>query len=172
MSNSRSKSSFWDNALYLGLFILALVVLYELLKLWQAGAVKANGIISSIGTAFNNAIADVEAGVSSLVTAPATFFAGITSGLTSLVALLSSWVAGFSLANLFSGIVAFLSGLTGGAVATAAGSSIATPTTNAPIDTGLGASVSGTSPNPIGVTSPPTSPDPMTFTYDTGTSSQ
>lgn len=126
MATARRKDDWWDIALYLGIFILAITLLYQFMKLISSGS----GVAGSLGQAVSNSVQAFENGLTALVTAPFNFITYVldliptvfSTIFTSVFALLTG---GFDFSTL---------GTIGGIF----------QTTAPPITTGLGQSTVGT----------------------------
>lgn len=138
MSKGKSKTDWWDTLLYVGLFFLIGLFLYQLLKLWQSGTATAGTALQSLAQAAANTIAAVENFLSSLVTSPAAAIAAIFDGVPQFLALLFSF---FTTAGIAAGIGSWFGSLFGDLFGSAA-----------PISTSQGAAYTGspsTSTTPI-----------------------
>jgi hypothetical protein len=160
MKIRKKTTDWWETFLYAGIFLLLLVFIYELLKLWNAGQVALNGWLASIGQALSNAIGTIETALNTLVTAPAAFFSNLFSAFPNFLNL----VTGFFSA-IFSGLVtgSLLSSIFG-PIGTAVG--VAASAT-APLTTGLGSAASGSSPSGV-IQAPTPIAQPSASTYTLG----
>jgi ABC-type arginine transport system permease subunit len=132
----KKSSSWWDTFLWVGVFILVLMFLYQLLKLWQAGTATVANLGTSIGQALTNTVAAVESGLSGLLTSPAAVFSSLFSSIPDLLTLFFSFIGSVSFAGILSGLASFITNLFGGLTAS-------------PIVAGAGASATSTgSPDP------------------------
>lgn len=113
----KKSSSWWDHFLYLGIFLLALVFLYQLLKLWQQGTATLSNIGGTIAAAAGNTVAAVEAGLATLVTNPLALLSGLTGLIPDFLGLLTGFLGIFSLTGLLTGIASFIASLFGGITA-------------------------------------------------------
>lgn len=126
MSASKKSSSWWDNLLYIGIFILAVMFLYQLLKLWSAGEAKLSNLWSTFSTAAGNTLSAIESGFSTLLTSPLSLFSSLFSSIPNFFTWALGLLAGFS----FSGLTGFIQALFSGPTAT---------------DTSTGSATAGTS---------------------------
>ena len=60
--------SYWDIALYVGVFVLTFMFLYNLWNLIRSGANAGLSFAQSLATAFSNTLAQIESNLSSLAT--------------------------------------------------------------------------------------------------------
>jgi hypothetical protein len=134
---SAKKSSggdWWETLLWVGVFLLVAIFIYQLLKLWQAGVASASNAATSLGQAFDNTVAAVENGFNNLLTAPATFLQTLFGAVPDLLNLIVNFAQGLFAGDIFSNLAGFFGGVLG--------SLFASP--NAVVTTGLGSSSSGT----------------------------
>lgn len=129
----RSKNSWWDIALYLGVFLLVIVFLYQLLKLWQAGVATIGNIPSALSQAFSNTVAAVEAGLAAAVTSPLGFLSSLFAYFPDFLSLALNFLGSLSFGSILPTIAGLITSLFGifstpSSATTSTGSSTA-PTT-------------------------------------------
>lgn len=122
----------WEILLYGGIFLLMIVFIFQLMKLWNAAQGGIGGLLAAIPAAFANALTAVEQGLTNLITSP---IAAVLNWFNFIPAFLSLFV-GF-ISNIFGGIFGF---------GTASLGSVFGSTT-VPANVGLGSSAYGFSPN-------------------------
>lgn len=115
--STRKKSDWTETILYVGIFILALVFLYQFLKLWAAGTASLANLGATISNAASNTVAAVESGLNSLVTAPSAFIGNLLGAAPDLLSLgttfISSLLSTIFAGGLFSSLGTFLSAIFG-----------------------------------------------------------
>jgi hypothetical protein len=130
----KRKTDWWETFLWVGVFFLMLIFLYELLKLWNSTTKTVGGLISSIPQALTNAIGTVESGLASLVTSPFTAIANLLDSGPGLLNLVLGFFSSLFLGSFWSDILTAFTSIFGGLAL--------------PVTTGLGSSASGTNLNP------------------------
>jgi phage-related minor tail protein len=140
MSKSKKSMDWWDIALWAGAFLLILIFLYQLLKLWAAGAVTASNAAQAVQQAFANTVAAVENGLQTLVTAPGTFLNNFLGLVPSFLSLLTNFLTAFTFGGVISGIISFFTGILSNLFTSAApissGTGSSTTTTGLPSSAG------------------------------------
>jgi hypothetical protein len=182
---SSKKMDWWETFLYLGLFLLIALFLYQLLQLWNKGVATATNGWAAISQAATNTIASIETGFQNLLTAPATFLANLLGGFPDLLNLVFSFFSNLVFGNIITGTLSFIGSIFGGFL------NLFSTTSTAPITSGAGAyagfsdaslipTVDQTSPGfpsintPFdpgligGAAGPAVGPVPNNFNFDTG----
>jgi hypothetical protein len=113
----RKSSSWWDTFLWLGIFLLVVIFLYQLLKLWQAGQATLSNAGNAIGQAFTNSVAAVENGLSSLVTNPLDLVTTLFGLAPSFLSLVFSFFSSLVLGDFLTDVITFVTNIFGGLTA-------------------------------------------------------
>ena len=128
MAKTRS-SSWWETFLWVGIFIIAMIFLYQLLKLWNAGVATANSAVASIGQAMGNTVSAIENGFTGLLSTPGAVISELINGIPSLLSLFVSFVSTLFVGGIFTSIINFVLGIFGSSSATNTGQGSGYPTT-------------------------------------------
>lgn len=136
MAKSGRKSDWWETMLYLGLFLLIALFLYQLLQLWNKGVATATNGYQTLSQALSNTLASIETGFANLVTAPATFFSNLFMGFPNLLNLLISFVSSLAFGDIITNLLSWAGSIFGGIL------NLFSTSGTAPITSGAGANAS------------------------------
>jgi hypothetical protein len=132
----KKKADWTETILWVALFLLVLVFIYELLKIWNSATATLASLGTAITTAASNTVASIESALSGLLTSPSAVLSNIFGAIPNLLSLATAFFGSLLTSITSGGITGILGGI-GGAIGSLFGTAL-------PITSGAGASTTTT----------------------------